>query len=425
MSIATEADFAAAIAFANQNNLRVTLEISDTLEISKPHYIKAPVSLAGSGRLRYRTNGLLIWQGKTSGAYSLEANPFSETIKSDAPVLPGAYILCESNDKIAIEPHTLGGQQHPQELHQVNYAKGGLIGVESFVVDGMSNGTVSILEPIDNISITGLELEFEDKVQRPYSTAIKFDGVVNSTIEGIRCPRSGPGAIWLNNSYNCKVQARIDGTAASDNVYGLVVGTVNNVQIYDSLITGCRHTFTTTAGKSIGNERWGTPLNVELRNSIINVPTKLDIGPNATRVGLDTHAEGYEVTFRDVTVNIGSGTANYGAFIRSRAPQFLGCKFNGGPQTKAIEIYAPDAVIDHCLIDRGWIGVAAKKIYNTFVSHTSVTNTLFRNLAGPACFFEAGDKHVIHNLAFDRVMTNPGSKFKQYQTAVIGPHTAI
>lgn len=423
--ITNETQFAAALADANQRKLRTTLELSGEISITKPHYLKANISLRGPARLNYFAGGLLTWQGIVSGTYPLNAKPFAEVIQSNAPVTPGSYIICQSEDVLPVEPHTLNGKQFPQELHLVNYAKAGSIGVECFVVDAMTNGSLSVLNPIDNISISDLELVFKDTTQPTYNTAIKFDGVVNSEIENVRLLRNGPGAIWLNNSYNCSIQCRIDGTAASDNVYGIVVGTVNNITIKDSLITGCRHAFTTTAGRSMGMNRWGTPLNVVMRDSTINVPTKLEIGPNATRVGFDTHAEGYGITLQNSVVNVGTGASNYGIFIRSRAPKILGCTINGGLGTKAIEFYGSDGIVDHCIIDRAWIGVAAKKIQQPFVNHISVSNTMFRNLQGPACHFEAGGNHVVHNLGFDRVMLNPGSKFAGHTTPIIGQHTVI
>lgn len=422
--ITDEPTFAAAIAAANLGKVRTTLELSGNVTISKPYTITAPVSLRGPARLTYTGNGSFTWSGTTTGWYTLQAKELGETCLTDAPVGLGSYLLMQSNDILPVDPHVAGGSQHPQELHLVNYSKAGTIGVESFTQDRMA-GNCSILTPIDNISISDLELVFDDKVQKSYSTAIRWNGVTNGRIENVRSLRNGPGAFWLNNCYACRVQCRIDGTVATDNVYGLVVGTVNDVVFDGCTITGCRHAFTTTAGTTQGNARWGTPLNVTLSNSTINVPTKLEISPNSTRAGVDSHGEGYGFTARNVTVNIGTSTANYGAFIRSRAPRFLGCTFNGGANSKAIEIYGSDAIVDHCVINGAWIGVATKKIRNETCSHASVTNTLFRNVTGPACYFEAGSGHVIHNLAFDRVMTKPGPKFAAHTTPVIGYHQLI
>lgn len=421
--ITSEADLIAAIGAANRDNLRTTLNLSGQIDITRAHAITAPVSLRGPARLRYRNNGQLLWKGRTEGWHTLMASAFGETVKTDAPVSPGSYLLMLSDDIIPIDPHHARGTQHPQELHLVNYAKDGVVGVEAFTVDRMA-GNCAVMHPISNISITDLEFDFEDKVQKSYSTAIKFDGVANGVIEDVHFLRSGPGAIWLNNSYNCRVQCRIDGTVATDDVYGLVVGTVNHVTIEDSLITGCRHAFTTTAGTSMAGARWGTPINVVLRNSTINVPTKLEISPIATRVGLDTHAEGYQVTWDGVTVNLGTNTSNYGAFVRSRAAKILRCVFNGGPKSKAIEIYGPDAVIDQCVIDGAWVGVATKQIRGPFANHCSVTNTLFRNLTGPPVTFESGKGHVVGGLRFDQVMTSPGTKYAG-KSPVIGDYTTI
>lgn len=420
--ITNEQELDKAIQEANLAGKPAHLNLTGLITISKSYTIKVPLSLHGQDCwLKYK-GGTLYWNSLPMGWYALKGAAMGEVVLTDAPVERGYYIICQSNDKIAVEPHTKGGTQHPHEIHLVNYKQDKSVGLESVLVDTI-DGNVSLLNPLDGIVVEGINAICEG-VQVNYATAMRFDGVTNLKIQDVRFTRNGPGAIWLNNAYNCVIRdCRIDGTMATDNVYGIVVGTVNNVFISDCLITGCRHAFTTTAGVTKGVARWGTPQNVILNNCIINVPSKLEL--KQTRVGLDTHAEGYGILFRNCEINLGSSTTNYGAFIRSRNVRFIGCTFNGNGATKGIELYGPNGSVENCTFNNMWYGVATKKIYSTYSHNASVFNCTFNNLSGPAVYFETGANHKIHNLALNGVMKSPGSKFKDFKVAVIGDYTEI
>lgn len=417
MNVASEQEFKNAIATANKLGKPFKIDLINDISISSLCNITCPVSIDGGGfNIAFSKSGCIAWSGRTKGIFPCQTTPFGEIVKTDASLIPGDYIICQSNDKISVDPHNASGQQHPQEIHLVNYIKPKLIGVESFVVDKI-DGFLSVLNPIENIQIKNFTASF-DGTQPDYSTALKFDGVSNVVVENLHFKRGGPGAIWFNNAYNCRIDGcRIDGTIANDIVYGIVVGTANNFFINDCVISGCRHAFTTTAGTSKGVERWGTPLNVVVNNCIINVPTK-DNG--STRIGLDSHPEGYGIHFKGCTVNIGGGNVNYGASARARATRFSQCIFNGGGLVKGIEIYSGDCSVDNCLFNNCWIGIATKKFRNTYSNNLSVTNCQFTNLTGPSVFLEYGTGHLVSNCVHTNVLTEPGSAFKAYKGPVIG-----
>lgn len=418
--ILSEKDLKVAIAALNKIGKSSLLTLSNDITIEETHNINFPLSIDGGFFNIEFKGGSLNYSGKSKGLYPCQTTKFGEIIKTDAPLSEGDYIVCQSNDRITVDPHSNNGVQHPQEIHLINYVKSKMAGVESFVVDPM-DGVLSIINPLENIYIKNLTATFSGP-QPNYSTAFKFDGVSNVVMENVHFKRQGPGAIWFNNAYNCRIDGcRIDGTAADDIVYGIVVGTVNNFFINDCLITGCRHAFTTTAGISKGFERWGTPLNVVMNNSIINVPTK-DNG--VTRVGLDTHPEGYGVLFKGCTINIGAATCNYGASSRSRATRFYDCTFNGGGAVKGIEIYSGDSSIDNCRLNDCWIGISTKKIRGVYSNNLTVTNSNFTNMSGPSIYLEYGTGHMVSNCLHRNIMYSPGSKFKGYKEPVIGTFTS-
>lgn len=418
MNISSEQELKKAIDILNKAGKSDTLFLTNDITLSSSYVITAPISLNGNFfKIKYSNNATLSWQGKTKGWYDLQTTELGEIIKTDAPLSVGDYVICQSNDKINIDPHSSGGIQHPHEIHLINSVKPKMAGVESFVVDKMS-GNLSILNPLENICVSNLVAEYEGK-QDDYCTALKFDGVSNTTLSNIHFKKNGPGAIWFNNAYNTSInQCRLDGTLANDNVYAITVGTVNNFFISGCLITGSRHAFTTTAAISKGAERWGTPLNVIMNNCVINVPTKDD---NTTRVGLDTHAEGYGILFKNCTINIGGGNCNYGANARSRKTVFSGCTFNGSGVSKGVEIYGENCQIDNCTFNKCWIGISTKKFRNDYANNLSIHNCIFNDNSGPPIYLEFGKNHLVTNPIFNNVMFNPSSKFKS-QPPIIGTY---
>lgn len=421
MNILSEQDLKKAVGVLNKEGKSATLTLQSNIQLTEVHNIAFPLSIDGGFFNIEFKGGSFNYSGKVKGLYPCVTTKFGEIIKTDAPLTEGSYIICQSNDKIQVDPHSSNGVQHPQEIHLINYVKSKMVGVESFVVDPM-DGVLSVVSPIENIYIKNLSATFSGK-QPDYSTAFKFDSVANVVMENIHFKRSGPGAIWFNNAYNCRIDGcRIDGTAADDIVYGIVVGTVNNFFINDCVITGCRHAFTTTAGTSKGAERWGTPLNVIMNNSIINVPTKNN---GVTRIGLDTHPEGYGVQFKGCTINIGGGSCNYGASCRSRATRFYDCTFNGAGLVKGIEVYSGECAVDSCRINDCWIGIATKKLRSIYSNNLSVTNSNFTNMSGPSIFLEYGNGHLVSGCTHKNVMYSPGSKFKSYKSPIIGTYSEI
>ncbi len=397
-----------------------SIELINPITVSQYYSINRALSFHGNHHLiTFSKNGCLHWNTQPTGWYTFGGRAGSELAITDAPLTRGSYVLCQSNDKIQVEPHHKTGAQYPQELHLVNFIKDKTVGLDNNLVDDI-NGNCSIINLLDGIKVDGIRANYEG-VQPNYATALKFDGVTNLEISDTHFLREGPGAIWINNGYNCHVTCRIDGTVASDNVYGLVVGTVNNVFFNNRLITGCRHAFTTTAGTSKGVARWGTPQNVVLNNCIINVPSKLEL--KQTRVGLDTHAEGYGITFKSCLINIGSSATNYGAFIRSRNVVFDGCTFNG-QNSKGIELYGPNATVLNCTFNNLWYGVATKKIYKDYAHNALVVGSTFNNMAGPAIDFEVGTNHKVDRLTLNNVLYQPGAKFKAAKS-INGQYVAL
>lgn len=418
MNISSEQDLKKAVDALNKVGKSATLTFTNDISLEETHNINFPLSIDGGFKNIEFKGGTLNYTGKVKGLTACQTTKLGEIVKTDAQLTEGSYIICQSNDKLAVDPHSPNGVQHPQEIHLVNYVKPKMVGVESFVVDPM-DGVLSVLNPLENIYIKNLTASFSGK-QPDYSTALKFDGVANVVLENLHFRRGGPGAIWFNNAYNCRIDGcRIDGTVADDVVYGIVVGTVNNFFINDCIITGCRHAFTTTAGTAKGSERWGTPLNVIMNNCIINVPTKNN---GVTRVGLDTHPEGYGIQFKNSTINVGTASCNYAGFARARNTRFYGCVFNGGGIAKGIEIYSGNCSIDNCRFNNFWIGVSTKKLRGVYSNDLSITNCFFEDILGPPIFLEYGSGHTVKNCAFKNFMFNPSSTYKKYKGPIVGTY---
>ena len=400
--IRTEDELSAAI----QAETPGKLIIRGRIPIKKRHLIRNSIYIQGEQGAHFALEGGSFYCfGSSEKVEPLTSQALGESLKGKTSKLQkGDLIFIWSQDKLDdVRPHHANGTQHGSELHMVNWIRGEEVGVESFVVDQFENDPVTeLVHPVRNVTIKDIEITCETEDQSNYFNCLQFQDVANLRIENVHLPRNGGGAIVFDRVWDARVDGiTIDGQVATDGVYGVVVGAVNNFRLQDSLITGCRHPFTTTASHSQGLARWGTPLNVLVKDNIFNVPTK-DNG--ASRLGPDTHAEGWGIAFIDNLVNLGAGTVNTGMQTRSRNTLFKGNIIRGNLPTKSLLINGPNATVDQMVFEGGWYGVKVQ------APGAKIMNSSFRDFSS-AAIWKTGNIVEISNCFYRNIGYLPSSGF--------------
>lgn len=324
---------------------------------------------------------------------------------------PGSVVCIYSNDVLPVLPHfgtAAGAANCPGEIHRVQRwdVSTQKAYVEGPIADTMATSARGFTLPtlLENAELSDLTFEYVGNAQNEDVYTAFFWGCNSPTVRNVHILRAGTGGIGFRWCMNVLVtDLVIEGQWLTEGVYGVVVAMCNGVLLNKFQITGTRHAFTTSSGMSSGNIRYGTPLNVQVANGQIHNPIKYalawDVGTNygysysspvyvvhngslwksvsdpplgaepgvhaswasqsVTRIPLDTHAEGYGVTFRNVEVNIGTGGA-YGGNARARRTRYLDCTFRGNATNSAevgVLVNAPDTQIIGCLFENVWCPV--------------------------------------------------------------------
>ena len=328
----------------------------------------------------------------------------------------GDWIMVWSEDTIPeVEPHSASTLEKIAELHQVADYDPSLqrIFLADFVVDQISISGKLVVIPMTN-DIVVENLKFSQTVDPPdFTSMLRFRACNNVNVRNIHLKRGGGGDISANYSANVKItDILIEGAQKNDGTYGVIALIVNGFLFKDSIVYGTRHIFTTGAGFSDTSptRRYGTPLGCMVDNVQGYVYTKVDpTGVLSSRVGFDTHAEGWNVDFNNctVTVNGDNGVANVGMQTRSRNTNFRNCRIIGnydvgalnGP--KGIRVLGKDAVIQDCYIEGIWRGIETLESFDTGVANrTIIKNTTFRNLLERPIFFGEGSGHLVDGCIF-------------------------
>jgi len=325
----------------------------------------------------------------------------------------GDWFVIWSNDTLTdIDPHNSGGAQKPLELHQVQEydATLGRAYTESPIVDLISSsGRLVEITMQENVVVENLKID-HDGGQDDYATCLQFRQINGLTVRNIRTGRKGGGAIWVTYCANVDISnVHMEGTEANEQVYGVLVGIVNNLTFRDSVIYGTRHAFTTTSGYGSGSSRWGNAINCIIDNVTCYVTDKVDGSDTHTsRVGLDTHAEGWGIVFKNCNVFVQGTLSNVGIQSRSRNTQFLRCRIMGsypgssdtGNSGKGMRIYGSNHVVDSCIFDGCWRGIEVNYINLDRTNNLTVTNCTFANMNEEAIYVNAGANHTFSNNVF-------------------------
>ena len=324
----------------------------------------------------------------------------------------GDWVVVWSNDTLTdVDPHESGGAAKPMELHEVTeYDSAALRAYFADpIIDILStSGRLAVIDLQDEVVVENLTMEHSGS-QTDYQSALVFKKINGVKVRNIHMVRHSPGAIWATFCANVDISnVFYEGVEANEYVYGVVVGVVNGFTFRDSTVYGTRHGFTTTAGASSGTTRWGTPLNCVIDNVTMHVPSKIDASnTKTTRVGLDTHAEGYGIVFQDCNVHVQGDTANVGIQTRSRNTVFKNCKIMGSYSTdtgngaKGLRIYGKNAVVQDCLFDGLWRAVETAYVWNSGLTNNAIIeNCIIRNMSHQGIILNDGSGHQINNCTF-------------------------
>lgn len=290
----------------------------------------------------------------------------------------GQWIALWSEDTITgVEPHSNAWVPKPMEMHQISNwdQSNNAMYFSDFIVDNIqTDGKFAVLPMMNDIKVDNLV--FSREGDNSGAAKIFFFVTCNNVqVSNIRSKRNGPGELLFNFCSNVKVSnIVIEGNQDNNVYYGVDVGCVNGFIFENSVVYGTRHVFTTTsaATKSSPSRRYGTPLNVKVNNVIhYNYPEVSPNGVTSSRLGFDTHAEGWGIEFNDCTsiLSAASGIVGYGFQTRSRNTLFNNCRVigNGQPgQTNGaygIQILGNSGVVKNCYIDGCWRGI---RVYETF-----------------------------------------------------------
>lgn len=350
---------------------------------------------------------LFLWDKGTPSApsgsdYNIAATAGDEYFTTSAfTPARGDYVFLYSADQISgVYPHNgVGAGQYPGEVHRVKRWDSGTSRayLDSPIIDTMATtakGKLLNSVMMDGVVIRNCRFEYVGSSQPTFPYVILLRGVNNAILENVHCLQNGGGAIAVSYAMNCKMSGIcIDGTYATDNVYGVVAGICNGLTVSDFSFTGCRHAFDTTYSLASGSNIYGTPARIRLSNGVVNVMTKAD--GSQSFGGLHTHASGYDITFDGVTFNMGDQASglNTGASCTSRNVKIINSTFSGQDNGSSqfggtgVRSYGPDTLIQNCTFNNLWRAVVAEfSVSNadTYCSRLRVINNVFRNMLGPA-----------------------------------------
>lgn len=234
-------------------------------------------------------------------------------------------------------------------------------------------------------------------------------------VENCTFDREGIGAVEFRACINARFHGNtLYGQDPEQGQYGIAVYAANGVTIEDNRMIGFRHAFTTVAEVSSGSNRWGTPLNVVVRNNVFDVPpvgTDSGLDTDATSI-VSTHPEGHGLVIDSNTFNISGGpdgaAPNMLAIdIRSRSAVIKNNLFQGyqnaaGTATlgKGILLYGPNAEVRNNRFERMYDAVTTK-IWIDFIDYSDgavIEGNVFKDIRTCPVRLCAGDNHrVVQN----------------------------
>lgn len=320
-------------------------------------------------------------------------------------------LLWSSNDITGVEPHTAGGTQSPMELHQVQEYDSAA--QRAYFADPITDilsvsGNLGVMNMDENVEVENLTFN-QNTTQYDFQNSLYFRNINGVKVRNIHMRRGGVGAIFATFCTNVDIsEIQYDGTYANDNVYGVVAGVVNGFTFRDSTVYGTRHAFTTTAGSSTGIKRYGTPLKCVIDNVRVYVPSKISSSNvKTTRIGLDTHAEGYGVTFQNCHVFVQGDTSNIGISFRSRNVRIKNCQVHGsysndtGNGAIGVVIGGSNAIVENCIFSNLWFAVRPNYVYTVgSVKNAFINNCTFNKCTSYAILMTDGSGHTINNCIF-------------------------
>lgn len=354
------------------------------------------------------------WPCRTTGA--MKSFVHAEPDTSRELPQPGQWIVIWSDDEIQdVQPHHgQNGKQHPMELHQVEavYPSENKIKLADPVIDEIAtNGRFVVVDMLPDRLVEDVCFEQLAPSQSPYTVAIYLGCCLDATLRRVRQSRMGSGSISFQYSANCLMTGcDVAGSFAVESVYGVTLGVTNGVQVANSVLSGTRHPVTTMSGHGTGNRRWGTPIATVVEHCVVNVPSKDD---GNSRIGLDTHAEGYLFTVRDCLVRVGGDVNSVGIQTRSRRSQIINNTIIGGAResdgislVKAIRSYAADALIQGNTIINAWLGIG---LHGEYCRRNVVLDNVLLNCRGPGIYApDCGDGQRIERNSFVDCGQAPG-----------------
>jgi hypothetical protein len=231
---------------------------------------------------------------------------------------------------------------------------------------------------------------------------------INALMENVNWAHNGPGPVVWNFCGNVVV-AKSDclGKHNYNTGWGYhhTVGVVNGFQFLESDVRGVRHVFTTTSGIAIGSDpnmdRWGTARNCLIRG--IRCGNNGRLNESYGQIMLDTHAEGWGVTFDDCHIDVPAEQSNRAFSFRARNTIIKNSTIHGGGSgCQGGLIWGPDCKVINNTFRNLWYGLKTDTLNGVDPTGAVIEGNRFDRLAGPALrVFTGSGHHFCNNSVHD------------------------
>ncbi|MDH3450921.1 MAG: hypothetical protein OEN20_00770, partial [Gammaproteobacteria bacterium] len=240
----------------------------------------------------------------------------------------------------------------------------------------------------------------DDPGQQP--NGIILDACYQARVSNVRLHNCG--ALFLRNCYQCEVEdLRCGGMTDSHATYAIAVSGDENI-IRRMVGRDNRHDFTTSA-QSSGVVRYGTNRRNLIEDCVSYCTGEGTVAPDA-RIGFDTHAEGYETTFRRCVVHAAgdeydavTATRVIAYNSRSRKTIYDQCEVKGdvNRMIRGFRISADDNVVRNCRVDGVWGAVVSQAAValGPTPQRTRIIGGRFEKIRDSAVIIDGGDSHLV------------------------------
>lgn len=419
----------AAAAVANANG-KGTIWIDGEVYLNDVITFSAPISLRGTHTTSVLGSvdnlGRLVWGSLNYSPWASGVAFTATTALQEYVVDPGLslargdWFFAWSEDTLTGLTSLTGYTNSPGEVHQVSDVRTANCYFDDFIVDALTtNPKIVKLNMITGFVVADLTFGWRGTTQ-PSNNWLNLRQCSNVVMENLYWAPDGPNDAFFLYCGNVRCQGWfIDHKRSYNNGtgYGVVTGACNDFLFCDSKGYGCRHVFT-TGGQANGTKITGTPRNVVVDNITCGGNgNDADVGDGATAsslVPLDTHGEGWGITFQNCNVAAPADTVNRAIQTRARNTIIRNCTLIGGSTTGAhvqpqVYLMSTGNEVYGNLICNGWRGIEVRHVPSggttDHVNNNRIYNNHIDGTNGPAITILNGSGHIISN----NVISNCGA----------------